>query len=324
MIYIDSNSTDVYFNFALEYYLISEKKFDDDIFLFWRTDPTLMIGKYQNTLEEINEKYVKENNINVVRRMSGGGTIYTDKGGWQFTFITKNKSEQISFTQYITPIIKALKSLEINAGFNGRNDLVIDGKKFSGNAQYIHNGYTLHHGSLLYNTNIEQMVKSTTVNEYKIISKGIKSVRDRVTNISEHIKNPISSEEFKNLMVKSIMCNTKNEYSLTEYDKNRINKIADEKFRSWEKIYGASPKFNITRSGHFQGGNIDFKLDINKGKIMSISVFGDFFGSDTDEFCKCLIGCNYNRNDIENALKKIDIENLFYKITKEEILNCLV
>lgn len=187
MIYIETGSTDVYYNFGLENYFATEKRLPDTVFLFWRTTPTLMVGKYQNILEEINKPYADAHGIHLVRRMSGGGTIYTDLGGWQFTFIEHSPEQQIEFAQYIGPVVDAVRELGADASFNGRNDLLIDGRKFSGNAQYRLGDCIVHHGSLLYDTNIEQMVASTTVDPYKILSKSIKSVRDRVTNISEHL-----------------------------------------------------------------------------------------------------------------------------------------
>ena len=134
MIYIETGSTDVYYNFALEYYFTLEKRLPETVFLFWRTTPTLMVGKYQNVLEEINKPYADEHGIHLVRRMSGGGTIYTDMGGWQFTFIQHKEAGEIEFSQYIAPVIGALGEMGVNAAFNGRNDLTIDGKKFSGNS----------------------------------------------------------------------------------------------------------------------------------------------------------------------------------------------
>lgn len=128
MIYIETGSTDVYYNFGLEYYFTAEKKLPEPVFLFWRTTPTLMIGKYQNTLEEINKKYVDAHNIHIVRRLSGGGTIYTDPGGWQFSFITQGDSDSIQFQQYLTPVLDALQGMGIPAEFNGRNDLTVEGK----------------------------------------------------------------------------------------------------------------------------------------------------------------------------------------------------
>lgn len=325
MIYIENASTNPYFNFALEYYFIKEKQLpEDEIFIFWRTEPTLMIGKYQNTLEEINEKYVKEHQIHVVRRITGGGTIYTDLGGWQFSFITKSNVTQIDFSKYIAPIIDALKKIDVAAEFNSRNDLVIEGKKFSGNAQCMMNGYTLHHGSLLFDTDFEQMVKCLDVNEYKIISKGIKSVRGRVTNIAEHLAESMDGLEFKKMIVQSILDGSKNEYKLTQADVERINEIAKEKFESWQWNYGASPKYNITKVGHFDGGRIEFKLDVNKGIIEGCHVYGDFFGSiDISVLCNDLIGCRYNKESIKTVLEKHDMKNAFYKINYEEMLNII-
>ena len=170
MIYIDNRALDPFYHFGLEYYLISEKRFEQPVFMLWRNEPALMVGKYQNTLEEINDTVARRLGVQVVRRMSGGGTIYTDMGGWQFTFITPGKADQIDFAAYIVPVVGGLRALGLKAEFNGRNDLLVEGKKVSGNAQYMHAGYTLHHGSLLFDTDIEQLVKCTTVDNQKIVS----------------------------------------------------------------------------------------------------------------------------------------------------------
>ncbi|HBQ87628.1 MAG TPA: lipoate--protein ligase [Syntrophomonas sp.] len=325
MIYIENTSLNPYFSFALEYYLITEKQLpEDEIFLFWRTEPTVMIGKYQNALEEINDKYVNEHHINVVRRITGGGTIYTDMGGWQFSFITRGDAEQIDFAKYIEPVIKALNQIGVKAEFNSRNDLTIGNKKFSGNAQCKHHGYTLHHGSLLFNTDFEQMIRCITADDYKIISKGIKSVRERVTNISEHLLAPMDGPEFKKLMVESIMNGSTREYKLTSADIQRIEEISQNKFQSWQWNYGKSPKFNITRTGRFDGGKMEFKLDVNNGIIESCSIYGDFFGSiDTSVLCDALIGIEYNQKSIKEALEQLNLENSFYDINFEELLGII-
>ncbi|MGN0351196.1 MAG: lipoate--protein ligase [Roseburia sp.] len=326
MIYIETGSIDPYFNFGLEYYLITEKMFQEPVFLFWQTTPTLMVGKYQNTLEEINVPYAKKHQINIVRRMSGGGTIYTDMGGFQFTFILPSQSEEISFTEYITPVIDALHEMGVSgAGFNGRNDLVINGKKFSGNAQYLYNGFTLHHGSLLFNTDIEQMVRSTTVDSYKIISKGIKSVHERVTNISDHLPSTMAPAEFKQRMITSIMGRPDySSYTLTEHDCKRIQELALEKFQTWDMIYGRNPKCSLSKKGHFAGGNVKINLDITHGVIQDCTIHGDFFGSlDTEALCQALSGTKYERQALIHALAPFDLEHGLYHITREEFLNCL-
>ena len=248
MIYIETGSTDVYYNFGLENYFTVEKRLPDTVFLFWRTTPTLMVGKYQNILEEINKPYADAHGIHLVRRMSGGGTIYTDLGGWQFSFIQHREAGEIEFGQYIAPVIGALEEMGVTASFNGRNDLTIDGRKFSGNAQYRLGDCIVHHGSLLFDTDIRQMAEATTPDSYKITSKSIKSVRDRVTNISDHLPQPMDPETFKETMVKNhlssyylkVLRKYKNYLSkLTETEIDAfIEAISDLKMNVIEQFFG--------------------------------------------------------------------------------------
>ena len=326
MIYINSNSTSPYFNFALEEYLLTKKDLgDNEIFLFWRTNPTVMVGRYQNTYNEINEKYVKENNINVVRRNSGGGTIYTDMGTWQFTFIDKNYEEEgISFGKFTGPIVDALQNQGVDAHFNSRNDLLIGKRKFSGNAQYRKGNAILHHGSILFNTDIKSRVESITVSEEKIIAKGIKSVRERVINVSEVMSETITTEDFRDIMINSLLKNSTT-YTLTEDDLKAISKIQKEKFESWDWNYGKNPLFNINKWKRFDGGRIDFKLDVKKGIIRNCTIEGDFFlNGDISKVEKAFIDCKYVREDVSNLLDKLDIEKHFYKITKSDLLECII
>ncbi len=267
MIYIETGSTDVYYNFGLEYYFAAEKKLPEPVLLFWRTTPTLMVGKYQNILEEINKPYADAHKIRLVRRMSGGGTIYTDLGGWQFTFIEHSDQTQIDFSRYIGPVVDAVRELGADAGFNGRNDLLIDGRKFSGNAQYRLPGCIVHHGSLLYDTDLAQMAAATTVDPYKIQSKSIKSVRDRVTNISEHLPRKLPAEQFKACMLRHLMRGSTQTYCPTPADDAHIRALAEEKFAAWDAVYGRNPRFNIERTGHFAGGKFTFRLDVQRGVI---------------------------------------------------------
>ena len=326
MIYIENDLISPYFNFALEEYLMKEKDLDNEIFMFWRTKPTVMVGKYQNTLEEINRKYVEENKVNVVRRVSGGGTIYTDMNSWQYSFIVKNyKGDSIDFKAFTQPIIRALQKQGVNAYFNSRNDLLIDGKKFSGNAQHIKGNCMLHHGSILFNTDIKAMVESITVAEEKIFSKGIKSIRERVTNVAEHLNKNVDSVGFRNMMIESLLENKKNVYRLNEYDIMRVNEISKEKFESWEWNYGNDPKFNITKWGRFEGGKLEFKLDVEKGIIKNCKIYGDFFGSgEVNVISEAICGCKYEKKNIANILKEIQAEKYFYKISMNEILSCII
>ena len=270
------------------------------------------------------ENYADEHGIHLVRRMSGGGTIYTDMGGWQFTFIQHKEAGEIEFGQYIAPVIDALGEMGVRADFNGRNDLTIDGKKFSGNAQYRLGDCIVHHGSLLFDTDIAQMVASTTVDSYKILSKSIKSVRDRVTNISEHLPTPMDAETFKEIMVCHIMNGSPNVYTVTAEDDARIREIAREQFQSWERIFGRNPKFTIDRAGRFAGGKIQFKLDVQKGIIEDAAVYGDFFSTlDASAICKDLIGCPYDRSAVLDALRSNGIDGAVYCISAEEMASVI-
>ena len=319
MIYIETNSTSAYFNFAVEYYFMTEKQLDDTAFMFWRTQPTLMIGRFQNTYSEVNLSYAESKGIKIVRRLSGGGTIYTDMGGWQFTFITPGSNGQIEFTRFIEPVVAALQEVGADVSFNGRNDLVVDGKKFSGNAQYIKAGNTLHHGSILFDTNIDEMVHSTSVDEEKIISKGIKSVRERVTNISQFLPAPMTMESFKSVMIKGIMKEHENVYTLTSSDIARIQEIEAEQFNNWQKIFGASPKCSLRKKKRFPGGSVQCHLDIDKGKIKEVEIYGDFFGDiDIDAMCQRMQGCEYRRDSILARLEDSSFIGTAYGITPED------
>ena len=316
-------SHDPFYNQAFEEFVFQTFR-DDDVFLLWQNSPAVIVGSYQNICREVHVETLRKLGIPVVRRMSGGGTIYTDLGGWQFTFIQHRETEEIEFHQYIAPVIDALGELGVHAEFNGRNDLTIDGKKFSGNAQYRLGDCIVHHGSLLFDTDIRQMVESTTVDSYKILSKSIKSVRDRVTNIAEHLPAPMGPETFKECMVRHIMNGSDAVYEVTAEDNARIREIAAEKFNNWERIYGADPKFNIERTGRFAGGKMQFKIDVRKGVIQSTAVYGDFFSTlGAETICAALTGCRYERSAVLEALMSHGIGGAVYRISAEEMASVI-
>lgn len=325
MIYLESSSCDANFNFALETYAMNTLNIAEEYFIFWRTQPTLMIGQYQNALQEINIAFAKKNNINIVRRVTGGGTIYTDMEGWQFSFIYKNtQAKNIDFHTHTAPIINALQSIGIDAYQSGRNDLLIDGKKFSGNAQQIRGNQLLHHGSLLFNTNIDNLVKALCVDDEKIISKGIKSVRQRVTNIADYIDSEMSSTEFRDLMLKFLLQDMET-YTLTKEDIRRINQIKESQFDSWEWNFGKTPAFNISKEGRFDGGKLVVHSFVKDGIIEDIHFYGDFFANDDINILRnILIGCRYEFADIEKILLEKQAVDFFCSISLENILGLII
>lgn len=323
--YVKCDSTDANLNFALEKYLIDELQVADSYFMFWRTTPTLMIGRYQNARAEVNMEHAKKMNINIVRRITGGGTIYTDMNGWQFSFINKaHDKKEINFHTYTKPIIDALASLDVTAVKSGRNDLLIDGKKFSGNAQFVKKNVMLHHGSILFDTDLSQLVRSLTPDDEKLISKGIKSVKSRVTNVADYMSKKMSSLEFRDVMIKYLTADMQT-YELTEADLKRVMEIKTEVFDSWKWNFGKDPKFNITKENRFAGGKLHVDSLVNSGHIDEIKFFGDFFAKEgVTELEEALVGCAYEEDAIKKTLEQNDAQSLFFGITLEEILSCII
>lgn len=280
MIFIESTSTNPYFNLALEEYVFENMSQIESYFLLWQNYNTIVVGKNQNTVEEINQEFVKENKIRVVRRLSGGGAVYHDRGNLNYTFIVKKKQD-FDFQAFAAPVIEVLKDYGIQAEFTGRNDLVIDGQKFSGNSQYIKHGRQLHHGCIMLDSNLVHVSDALKVKASKYESKGIKSVKSRVTTINEHLNKPISMEQFKeDLKNKVILENDQvSMYELTEGDLSAINRLCEEKYETWEWNYGYSPDYTLRREMKFEAGLLTAYMNVSKGKIQEIRLFGDFFGT---------------------------------------------
>lgn len=278
MLLINNDNTNPYFNFALEEYLL--KKTDKDLFRLWMCDPCVSVGKNQNTISEINSDYVRKNSIPIVRRQSGGGAVFHDLGNLNFTFISCNNNSFSDFKRFTQPIIDLLKTLGINAEFSGRNDLLIDGKKFSGNAQYNYKNKVIHHGTLLFSSQISNLSNALKVKPIKLESKGIKSVKSRVTNISEHLDKPMNISEFRDLVMNYVFSlNSNNSYfNLTEKDIENVNKLSKEKYSTWEWNFGNSPNYSLVNELRYIGGTLEFHLNVSKGFITDIKFFGDFFG----------------------------------------------
>lgn len=324
MLYIESKSVDPYYNLALEEYLFNTAS--EDCFILWQNYNTIVVGKYQNTIEEISAKYVKEHDINVVRRLSGGGAVYHDLGNVNFTFITKQKEENtFCFEHFTKHIIDILEEYGINGEFNSRNDLIIKGRKFSGNSQYMKKGKILHHGTLLFNSDLEVLVNALSPDEAKIESKAVKSIQERVTNICEHMEREITLEEFKKSIKKHI-CSIDDvkEYKLTETENQRVCRLRKDKYVTWEWNYGQSPKCNIIKKGSCKGGGlVQIMMEVDSGYIKGAKIFGDFFaGEELSEFVKELEGCPYTEEGVDKCAEKISGSIL--GINKEWLINLIL
>ncbi|MDR0671456.1 MAG: lipoate--protein ligase [Oscillospiraceae bacterium] len=317
MIYIETGSVDPYENFALESYLLTEKRPAETVFLFWRTRPTVMLGRHQNIYREVNLPYARARGVCLARRLSGGGTIYTDMGGWQFSFIEPATAPGISFRRYAQMVAGALRGLGVDVRFTGRNDLMVDGKKCSGNAQCVTKGYVLHHGSLLFDTDLAEMEACTAVDGGTIQTKGIRSVRERVRNLSTCLP-AMDALAFKEAMVAGILRGGETR-ALTEEDRARVQTEA-ERFCSRERIYGRSPACRIVRSERLAGGLLEAHVDVTGETVTQLSLCGDFFSAvDVDNLCRALVGCAYDRASLLARLRAAGFANALYNITPEEI-----
>jgi len=330
MIFIDNKGiTDPAINLAIEEFAVRHLPANEPILLFYINKSSIIIGKNQNTIEEINTNYVENNNIKVVRRLSGGGAVYHDEGNLNFSFITNNDGKSFSnFKKFLEPIIKALADLGIEAEVKGRNDILIGEKKISGNAQFATLGKIFTHGTLLFNSNIDEVVNALNVRKDKIESKGMKSVRSRVANISEFLKSNMSIEEFREHLLLSIfqVSNIKdiNEYKLTDKDWEKINEISTSRYANWDWNFGKSPVSTSVFSKRFPIGVIDIHLKINKGYIENIKIYGDFFGAkDISEIENLLINQKYDRKTLQDILSTINIADYFGEISQEDFLNIL-
>ena len=328
MINIINNSTDPYFNLGVEEYLMKQKDLGEDILLLWQNVPTIVVGRNQNTFEELNMDYVEKKQINVVRRMSGGGAVYHDLGNLNYTIIKKDgESYKNDFSFFALPVISCLKKFGIVAEFNGRNDILIDEKKFSGNAQYFFKDKVLHHGTLLFSSDLGVLGKALQVKKEKLESKGIKSVKSRVTNIREQMNEDVTIDIFREALVNSFFeekQETVKNYVLTEEDILAITELQNKKYHTWEWIYGQSPKMSYEKELRFPAGNISLKMDVKEGNIRDCKIYGDFFEvKPIEELEKQFINTRFDKVALDTLLQGIDISQYIHLLSNMEFRELL-
>lgn len=328
MIFVDNQkNNDPRINLAIEEYLLRHVDVGDDILLFYINAPSIIIGHNQNTLEEINQAYVSKNGVQVVRRLSGGGAVYHDLGNLNFSFITTYTSGDFrNFAKFTGPVIAALRQMGVPAELGGRNDILVEGRKISGNAQYHSGGRLVTHGTLLFDTNIEHLVAALNVKDTKISSKGIKSVRSRVANICEYLSDPMDILEFRQRILSSLFDHTPQipQYVLGEADWLKVRDIAEQRYFTWEWNYGRSPDFNVQKIHRFDFGEIDARINVSRGDIQSIRFFGDFQPTDdVAELEARLTGVRYDLESLQAALQGCDVNRFFAGLSSADLAKFL-
>lgn len=329
MKYIINHSHNPAFNIALEAYAFRELLDEDEIFILWINEPAIIIGKHQNTIEEVNKEYIEENGIHVVRRLSGGGAVYHDLNNLNYTIISSKSGEEgaFDFKRFSAPIIKTLAGLGVKAEFTGRNDLEIDGKKFCGNAQAYYKGRMMHHGCLLFDVDMTVLGNALKVSKDKIESKGVKSVRARVTNILDELPEKITVEEFQDKLLEQMKRDHPDmtEYVLSDDELAKIQESADTQFGTWDWTYGKAPEYTISRNVRYPAGKITTYANVDKSVIKSIKIYGDFFGiKDVTDIEEILIGTKYEYDDVLEKLQTLDISQYFSRMTVEEVAKAIV
>lgn len=327
MLCIIRHETDPYFNLAAEEYVL--KHFTEDCFMLWRNEPCIIVGKHQNTLAEINIDYIKKKDIKVVRRLSGGGAVFHDLGNLNFTFIANEEpgNNLVDFRKFTRPIIEVLQKLDINAEFSGRNDLVIDGKKFSGNAEHVFGNRVLHHGTLLFSAVMTDLINALNVDPSKFTDKAVKSVKSRVTNITEHLKKELTVLDFRDLIMKHVTESTPGAvaYSFTHDDINSISKLRDEKYIVDEWNFGFSPSYTFSKKLKTEGGHIEAGLVVEKGVIRQAKIYGDYFHiHDPADIEQALIGAKHDENDLRNRIASFKLNDYFINVSENELISVLI
>jgi len=323
MIYFENNSTNPYFNLALEEYFL---KYDaeDDILILWRNDNTVVVGRYQNTAQEINERFCRENRVSVVRRNTGGGAVYHDLGNLNFSIITGYKQgDDISFRRFLGAISVALKKLGVDARLRGRNDLVVGDKKVSGSAQTIVAGRILHHGTLLCNSDLDMLAGALQSDPKVYASKAIASVRSRVANIQD-FNTDVTVDMLKGGLLSEFRRSAPLlEYKLQEVELAEVCLLQKSKYDTWRWNYGESPAFNFSKTTRFTLGSVTVSLIVEAGIIHRCAITGDFLGlMDVADVEDALTGTRLLFGDVAARIARFDAGLYFGGITSEEVAGC--
>ena len=326
MLCIIRHETDPTFNLAAEEYAMTH--FAAECFMLWRNAPAVIVGRHQNTLAEIDADYVQANNIPVVRRLSGGGAVFHDLGNLNFTFIADSDGRaQVDFRRFTQPILDALQALGVAARFEGRNDLTIDGRKFSGNAEHVSGNRILHHGTLLFSARMADVSAALRPDPAKFADKAVKSVRSRVTNISEHLPRPMTVLEFRDYLMAHVVAATPDAqaYTFTPADVAAITRLRDEKYATWEWNYGHSPRYNFNKRLRTTGGTVEAALSVVDGVIEEARIFGDYFNRlDPAEIETALLGAAHQEQALRARLAPFNVPDYFVNVGAEELLAVLL
>lgn len=328
MIPISNLSHDPYFNLALEEYVVRHLDPSHNYLILWQNSPAVIIGRYQNTAEEVHQLYIEDHGIAVVRRLSGGGAVYHDLGNLNFSLVVSTKGQGFNdFRSFTLPVIETLAHYGVTAELSSRNDITIAGQKFSGNAQYRTSTHLLHHGTILFDSELDAVAQVLNVRQDKIASKGIKSVRSRVTNIKPYLPPDVTLAQFSGTLAAIIGDHNQGlepPYPWNAEDQAAVQNLVESRYATWDWNWGKSPAFNLTAHEKFPGGSVDVRLLVEEGIIRSCRIYGDFLGQrDIHEFEGALIGRRYQISEVAPVLHTLPTGEYFGAISEQEVLQVL-
>lgn len=325
--YLDLTTTDPSYNLAMEQYVFDCLPRDRMYFMLWQNDNAIIVGKYQNTLSEINLEAVGRRGIRVVRRLSGGGAVYHDMGNLNFTFITDAASgTALDMKLFCQPVVRTLAALGVHAEVNGRNDITIDGKKFSGNSQYLRQGRVMHHGTIMFNSDLSVVSEALQVDPTKFQTKGVRSVRSRVTNVADHLDRPVSLPEFRRILLENILReNPGQPYPLTPENLAAVEKLREERYAAWDWNYGQSPACTVLRRCRVEGcGLVEAYISVDSGLISAIAFRGDFFSAvEPEELAPRFVGRTPDQAGFAAALEGVDVSRYFAGLQNDQLIEIL-
>jgi lipoate---protein ligase len=330
MLFIDNRDiTDARVNLALEEHVLRNRMGSDDYLLFYINAPSIIIGRNQNTIEEVSPSVVAARGITVVRRISGGGAVYHDLGNLNFSFMTPSVHGRFNRYELFTqPVIEVLHDLGVPAELGGRNDILAGGRKISGNAQFARPDRMFSHGTLLFDSNLDDVTAALVPKPGKVESKGVKSIRSRVANISEFLRSPITVTELRELIIERIFgTRDRSRVPTLELDASdwaEVDALVTRKYGSWDWNYGENPPSNVQRGHRFTAGEIDVRVNVESGRVAAVRIFGDFMGrEDVAELEALMIGVRYDYASIAAALSDVDLDSYFGDIPPDEALALL-
>jgi len=328
MLFIDNRGiTDPRTNLALEEYCLLNADINERYLLFYVNEPAVIIGKHQNTIEEIDPDFIRERGIHVVRRISGGGAVYHDLGNLNFSMITRYAPAHFNnYAMFTDPLVRALRDLGVPAELTGRNDIAAGGRKISGNAQVVRGERMFSHGTLLLDSNLDDVTRALRPKAGKVESKGIQSIRSRVANISEFLSAPLTIDEFRRHLLERIFPDAGGPptLELTPAEWEQVHALAESKYGTWEWNYGESPAFNLRRTKRFPIGEVDVLLDVHEGVIRGVRFYGDFFAQrEISDLAAALTGVRYARPELEAALTAADVPSYLAGVSAGELLELI-